>query len=207
MLSKFSMGAGGASPKPPVALIGRTGQGYNTTDAARTLTLTGVPVGSFILAMTSNRTATAPAVSSGFTDVGALNSGISRSIRLQKTIATSTSVTINYTGASADLFCFENASDVATLVFGPGNTTTTAQYVPALSSLDTKGRGYILYATYLSTQSATNYIPTLTSPYANLPTANNALFRANNSLASIAQTNFTITTAGVANSNYVVEIL
>jgi len=137
-----------------------------TTDASRTLTLSPVNIGDMLVVMTANRTASAPTLLSGYTNILISNSNPSiasdnrRSLRLQYKMASSTSETINWTGAYGFIVALRNVTTVGS--FNSLSTTNTGFTVnlPTLAGLTPSSNSYILAGIYTSSGSVS-----VSSPY------------------------------------------
>ncbi len=154
-----------ASAKNPIQYLDSVFLQFGS-DASRSLTLsTGIRVGDMLVAMCGNRTTTAPTLLSGYTNIVAVNSTNSRSIRVQHKFATSTSETISWTGAYGYLMVLSNAYRIGqtNTINGTGTSTTTIS-LPDLSGLNTSGNGFILAGTFSLNVTA------VSSPYSVLST-------------------------------------
>lgn len=143
-----------ASARNPVNFLSGTNFVNAGSDASRSLTLnTGFRSGHILVAMTANRTTTAPTLLSGYTSIVVINANAtaSRSLRLQYKTATGTSETITWTGAYGYLLAFEN-------IFKIGKTATrnttaaiaTSQPIPDLTGLEVSRNSYILASSFSS---------------------------------------------------------
>lgn len=120
---------------------------FTGSDGSRSLTINGIQSGDLIIAGTGNRTTTPPTLLSGFTSIrdNSVTDPVDRSVRIQWRTATSTSLTINWTGSYGGLWAFRNASSIGssnTLAID-GSTTTTVS-LPNLSGLQSTGTSAIL---------------------------------------------------------------
>lgn len=201
MLANVLKGASAVTPAITFASgVNLTNQ---TSNASRTLTLnSGFAVGDMLVAMTGNRNATPPTLLSGYTDIVSLGdeeAGVNRSFRVQYKIATSTSETITWTGATGYLIAFKNATNIGQAQTKNNNTTSGSLSLPDLSGLQTSNRCFILagsYATGVYTAVTTPY--TLFSPYGAQVTQNN-----NSSITNEVLTS----SASLVSITYAIEII
>ena len=132
------------------------------SDAARTLTLSGgFSTGDFLVAMTANRTDTAPALLPGYTDIVFNNNPGNRSLRMQYKIATGSSETISWTGAYGYILAFSNATRIGAKNTVNDTSLSSTLQIPDLIGLTNNGRGFILAGAYF-----TDLYTSTTSPYA-----------------------------------------
>lgn len=192
----------GASASPVVFASG-VNLANQTSDSSRTLTLnSGFAVGDMLVAMTGNRSLTPPTLLSGYTDIVSLGrtvSGASRSFRVQYKIATSTSETITWTGATGFLIAFKNATRIGQAQTFGENANGSTFKLPDLTNLQVSNRCFILagsYVTGIYTAVTTPY--TLFSPYgAQVPQNNNASITGETMTAS----------AQLVNISFAIEII
>jgi hypothetical protein len=159
----------GASASPVIFASG-VNLANQTSNDSRTLTLnSGFAVGDMLIAMTGNRTTTPPTLLSGYTDIVSLGDeegSANRSFRVQYKIATSTSETITWTGATGYLIAFKNATRIGQAQTLNDNSNGSIMRLPDLNNLQTSNRCFILagsYPTGIYTEVTTPY--TLFSPY------------------------------------------
>lgn len=191
------------SGRAPVTVATSTFLTNQTSDASRTLTLSsGFAIGDMMIAMIANRTSPAPALLSGYTNIGSYSDyGNNRSLRLQYKIATSTSESITWTGAYGYLIAFKNATRIGQSSVGFTLSGTTIS-LPNLSNLDTTGKGYIIAGSYL-----VSIYTSVSSPYTLLVSGstNIAAYVDNNTNSSL--TSKTITASGSIANSYAIELL
>lgn len=196
MLSSILRGAS----RSPITFLAGTSLANQTSDATRTLTLSsGFQVGDMLVAMTGNRTATPPALLSGYTNITSNAVSTPRSTRVQYKFATSTSETITWTGAYGFLIVLKNAYRIGATNTSAILTSGTTVSLPDLTNLQTNGNNYILAGTYLSQ----NFTST-SSPYVLLGDyAVNISKNTNSSLTSKTITN----TGSMVTLTYAIEFL
>lgn len=147
--------------RSPINFLSGTSLTNQTSDATRTLTLnTGFISGHMLVAMTANRTTTAPTLLSGYTNILVINSAYSRSIRLQYKFATSTSETVSWTGAYGYLIALENSYRIGSTNTTDSSAVSNTVPLPDLSGLDISGNSYILAGAF-----GTSDISSTVSPY------------------------------------------
>lgn len=196
MLSTYLRGA----KIPPVTYLNGFSLVNQTSDASRTITLSsGFVAGDLIVAMTGNRTGTAPALPAGYTSLVVNNNPAGRSLRVQYKIAESTSESISWTGAYGYIIALRNFTE-----FGVTNTINTSASgttltIPSLTGLSTSGRGFILAGSYPQAI----YTAT-TSPYSLFSTFGVRVTQ--NTDSSITGETLTLS-ASTSNSLYAIEIL
>lgn len=170
-----------------------------TSDSSRTLTITTHQVGDMLIALTGNRTTTAPALLSNYTNITSTNNAQARSLRVQFKFATDASESITWTGAYGYIIAVRCASSVIQSNTTNVNSNATTIELPNLSNLDTSGKGLIIAGTYV-----TNIITAITSPY----TVVNSTFGIISNNSSSDQTSKTITaSSSIARSTFAIEIL
>lgn len=191
----------GSTTKP--LFIGGASIANQTSDASRSITLTSHQAGDMLIAMTGNRTTTAPALLTDFTDILSVNnSSTARSIRLQYRIAQSSSETISWTGAYGFIIAIRNASAIKqSNSFNSGSGTTLT--IPTLNDLDASGKSYILAGSYL-----TGTYTGVSSPFTLLSdgTRNVGAFIENNSNSSLSGLTMTVSSSSAV-VTFIVEVL
>ena len=165
----------------PVALGPVVALANQTADAGRSLTLTGIPANSMVVAMIANRTTTAPGLLSGYTDVLAINNARGRSLRVQYRLVTSSSETISWTGAYGCMVALTNAKYVRQSNSVNSATSAVTIPLPNLSGLTTNGFNFILAGAYVASS-----VGAVSSPYTLIPSLGGRV--SNNTGASISST-------------------
>ncbi len=166
-MSGITQGLIGSYGEQSIWLVTSTALAPKASDASQSLSVSSIAVNDMVVAITANRTGTAPTLLSGYTNILSVNSvaytGNQRSFRLQYKKATSTSESITWTGAYGMLVVLRNANSIgSTNSNNPtGSTLLTTIPLPDLSSLNTSGKGYVLAGTYLCSA-----FTGTTSPYA-----------------------------------------
>lgn len=155
----------GTGKNQPVSFVTSTELQFQSADASRTLTVTGIETGDFLFSMTANRASTAPTLSSGYTNIttsdGVYSSGY-RSLRLQYKIASSTSDSITWTGAYGMLVVCRNVSGVGQYTtYSEALSESTSHLIPGMSGLVNNGTSMLLGGSYISG----NYYTSVTSPW------------------------------------------
>jgi hypothetical protein len=194
--------AAGAGTPGPVEYVTQTNLESQTSDETRTLTISsGFNVGDVIIAMVGNRTGTAPSLLSGYTgiiDVDGIGS-TQRSMRLQYKISTSPTESITWTGAYGWMLVLRNFTAIGQSAGLTQTSFGTSVPLPAISGLDTSGRGYLIATTFLS-----SLISNATSPFSFLSPFGG--FIANNTLSSVSGSTLSVSSSAVFTSA-VVEVL
>lgn len=123
-----------------------------TSNASRTLSLTNVHLpGDMLIAMTANRTTTAPALLADYTNILDINNSAgsnSRSVRVQYKYATSSSESITWTGAYGFIIALRNASKVLQSQQLNGTATVTVVPIPSISGMNTSCKSLVLASCY-----------------------------------------------------------
>lgn len=185
----------------PVEFLTGVNLANQSSDATRSLTLnSGFSSGDVLVAMTANRTTTAPALLSGYTDIVSVDNVGGRSLRVQYKVATSTSETISWTGAYGYLIALRNFTSVGVTNTRNGSTFSTSRALPDLTGLTTSDRaGFILAGSFV-----TGIYQSVTSPYTKL--GDFGYFFDKNMYSSLTSKNFTAS-ASLADSSYAIELL
>lgn len=174
MLFHSAQGAGGFSvggEGGPISLGEFAYLTNQTSDASRTLTLSGITVGSLIIVMIANRSAlgTPPDLTSGTGYTSELafgSSGADRGIRVLSKIATSTSDSVSWIGSYGFIVEIKNATAVSAKVPQSSSTIVGGQYTPAITPNYSDGTSFILGSNYTSSGGTG-----VTSPYGGYTTS------------------------------------
>ena len=208
MRSKFLRGAGGVTVLP-VQFLSVQGMTYVSSDAARSITLnTGFQAGDFLLAVTSTRTSTPAALLSGYTNILTTGTVAGRGVRVQYKIATTTSETINFTGATGYIMAFRNVKSIGqTNILNTANFQTT-HAIPDLTGLDDRGTSYIWYANYLSLISGVGTtITTVSSPYQVFTTSGSlSAYVENNTSSSLTGKTVSYSASNTYEATFAIEL-
>lgn len=201
--TRLMMGAASSSENLAVKFVTHEKTTNVTSSASRSLTLTGLSAGDVVIGMISNRSASAPATSSGYTSI-TTNTGnfstIYRSMRLQYKVATGSSETMSWTGYNGLAVAYRNFTGIGQVEnYSNQLTVSSSLPTPAMSSLDTSGRGLVFVVTYA--MSSTNSI---SSPYTTQYNTWGTV--ANNTFSSISSKTMTMS-GNVIQISTAIEIL
>lgn len=147
MLSKAIMRAGGAGGG--IKLI-NSSYLVTTSNATRTLDITGIQPGDLLFAMVANIGTTASAAPAGYTAIRSANAGgdgaSNISLRLQYKFASSTSDSITWSGHRACLIAFRNASSIGSsaIAITPDSSIPSPHPIPGLSALNNGGTSMLI---------------------------------------------------------------
>ena len=180
--TRLMMGAAGLSGDSPVEYVTTSATGNVTSSSNRTLTLTGLSAGDVVIGMISNRSSSAPATSSGYISITTNTAGFFgnyRSIRLQYKVVTGSSETMSWLGYGGLAVAYRNFTGIGQVGNYSSTFPTSSVPTPAMSSLDTSGRGLVFVVTY-----AIGVINSISSPYT--VRFNTWGAAANNTLSSIS---------------------
>jgi len=154
--------------KPVPTLIGLSVAPNAAADASLTLAAPAHIPGDYLIAITGNRTATPPAVVSGFTDLGGQAASIAsgtRSLRVQYLVATSTALTISYVGSYAHIWVIRGARKLGAFNMYRADTASGVIPIPDLTGL-ARSESTIIASTYVA-----GLTTSVTSPFALVDTS------------------------------------
>lgn len=202
--TRLMMGAASSSEDLAVKFVTHEKTTNVTSSAGRSLTLTGLSAGDVVIGMISNRSASAPATSSGYTSIttntGSFLGTNYRSIRLQYKVVAGSSETMSWTGYNGLAVAYRNFTGIGQVEnYSNQLTVSSSLPTPAMSSLDTSGRGLVFVVTYA--MSSTNSI---SSPYTTQYNTWGTV--ANNTFSSISSKTMTMS-GNVIQISTAIEIL